>query len=166
MRAGRPAADGPFVIVQSASNPSSVGTIPVYNMSEGRVPRPKPVIELPEKGESMVGFLFQKKFVVEPAKGAAPGGRKKYAYYEGRVNEFHEVAKKPKKKRSKPKSRSRRGAGAGGDVDEEDEESDVEEEEDYYIIGYNDGDTEEMTWDEIYECAQSVPLKWRKPTPP
>jgi hypothetical protein len=139
-------------------------------MSEGRVPRPKPIIELPEKGESMIGFLFQKKFVVEPAKGAVPGGRKKYAYYEGRVNEFHEVAKKPKKKRNaKARGRSRRGgagAGAGDDVDEEDEESDADEDEDYYIVGYNDGDTEEMSWDEIYECAQSVPLKWRKPPPP
>jgi len=137
-------------------------------MSEGRKPRSKPVIELPEKGESMIGFLFQKKFVVEPAKGEAPGGRKKYAYYEGRVNEFHEAEKKQKKKRAaKARGRSRRGgAGAGGDVDEEDEESEDEEEEDYYIIGYNDGDTEEMTWDEIYECAQSVPLKWRKPPRP
>ena len=65
-----------------------MGTIPVYSMSEGRVPKPKAIVELPEKGESMIGFLFQKKFVVEPAKGAAPGGRKQYAYYEGRVNEL------------------------------------------------------------------------------
>ena len=100
LRAGRPVAEGPFVIVQSAGNPSSVGTIPFYSMSEGRKPRSKPVIELPEKGESMIGFLFQKKFVVEPAKGEAPGGRKKYAYYEGRVNEFHEAEKKQKKKRA------------------------------------------------------------------